>query len=555
MTVENSIGGFEALGLSAGLLSALDELGFDKPTPIQERAIPALLQGRDMIGLARTGTGKTAAFALPLLDRIDVSRRQTQVLVLAPTRELALQVADAFKTYAKHIPQLRTAAIFGGQAYGPQLRALHDGPHVVVGTPGRVIDHLERGSLRLENLSAMVLDEADEMLRMGFIDDVVKILERTPEERQTALFSATMPNQIRHIAGRFLSNPEEVVVAPPTKEERTIRQRACVVPDRMKSEVLARFLETETTDAVIIFTRTRATCLELSEMLLGRGFAAAALNGDLAQELRERTVQRVRDGELNLLVATDVAARGLDLDRITHVINYDLPNDTESYVHRIGRTGRAGRAGEAILLMTPRERYILRRLEHAVGQSIDIVAPPSADRVNSSRSERFIENIASAMNSPSLERFEELLQHYAEENDVEPLKLAAAVAAWAQGNAPFFVEDLPDFAPRRDNARPGRGEFSDRPQRGPGGGRHHAHERYRVEVGRTHGVHVRLLLDAITRAAGLDRRRVGDIHIADDYTVIDLPSGMPRDVFERLSHVQVCRRPLRISRSEGEQRA
>lgn len=536
--------GFAELGLSEDLLSGLEELGFTAPTPIQTRAIPVLLSGSDVVGLAQTGTGKTAAFALPLLERIDVSQREPQVLVLAPTRELALQVAQAFKTYSKHIPQLRTTAIFGGQAYGPQLRALNDGPHVVVGTPGRVIDHLERGSLRLDKLRALVLDEADEMLRMGFIDDVVTILEKTPATRQTALFSATMPPQIRSIASRFLRNPEEVVVAPPKKEDRTIRQRACVVPDAMKSEVLSRFLETETTDAVIIFTRTRATCLELSEMLTARGFAAAALNGDLAQELRERTVQRVRDGELNLLVATDVAARGLDLDRITHVINYDLPNDSESYVHRIGRTGRAGRAGEAILLITPRERYILRRLEHTVGAAIELTPPPSAEAVNTRRAERFIERLDAALNNQNIERFEELLRDHATENEIEPLRLAAAAACLAQGNVPFFVKDLPDFAPRRPDAR----QLPDRAgDRGPRNSRTN-HSRYRVEVGRTHGAHVRLLIDVISRTAGLDRRRIGDIQINEDHTVIDLPSGMPRDIFERLNNAQVCRRELRISR-------
>ena len=549
MTTSNEASGFEALGLSAGILTGLDELGFDTPTPIQERAIPALLQGRDMIGLAQTGTGKTAAFALPLLDRIDVDRRETQVLVLAPTRELALQVAEAFKTYSKHIPRLRTVAIFGGQAYGPQLRALNDGPHVVVGTPGRVIDHLDRGSLRLENLSAMVLDEADEMLRMGFIDDVVRILESTPEERQTALFSATMPGQIRHIAGRFLRNPEEVVVAPPKQEDRMIRQRACIVSERMKPEVLFRFLETETTDAVIIFTRTRATCIELAEWLQGRGFAAAALNGDLAQELRERTVQRVRDGELDLLVATDVAARGLDLDRITHVINFDLPNDSESFVHRIGRTGRAGRTGEAILLLTPRERYVLRRLENAINGRIELTPPPSAEQVNTSRTERFLEAVEKAMDSEHVDRFQELLQDYVEDKDTDPLRLAAAIATLTHGSNDFFVEDLPDFNARRDTPRNHRGEMSDNRggPRGPRGNNRRV-DRYRVEVGRTHGVHVRLLLDTITRTAGLDRRRIGDIQIAEDHTVLDLPSGMPRDIFERLSNTEVCRRQLRLSR-------
>lgn len=540
MTESNEALGFEALGLSADLLTSLDELGFDSPTPIQERAIPVLLSGADIIGLAQTGTGKTAAFALPLLDRIDVASRETQVLVLAPTRELALQVAEAFRSYAKHIPGLRTAAIFGGQAYGPQLRTLSDGPHVVVGTPGRVIDHLTRGSLRLDQLRALVLDEADEMLRMGFIDDVVRILESTPEERQTALFSATMPSQIKHIAGRFLRDPEEIVVAPPRQEERRIRQRACIIPDRLKPEVLYRFLETEETDAVIIFTRTRATCIELAELLQSRGFAAAALNGDLAQELRERTVQRVRDGELDLLVATDVAARGLDLDRITHVINFDLPNDSESFVHRIGRTGRAGRTGEAILLLTPRERYVLRRLEHAVGGRIEITPPPSAEQVNSSRTERFMERIEHAMNADSTARFKELLQDYSEENEVDPLDLAAAIATLSHGPHDFFVEDLPDFNARR--------EPTPRDHDRRGGERP---DRYRVEVGRAHGMQVRLLLDTIAHAAGLDRRRIGDIRILEEHTFVELPAGMPRDIFERLNRTEVCRRPLRLSRIEG----
>lgn len=542
MTKTNELSGFEALGLSADLLSGLEALGFDNPTPIQQRAIPVLLEGSDIIGLAQTGTGKTAAFALPLLERIDITRRETQVLVLAPTRELALQVAEAFRTYSKQMPGLRTAAIFGGQAYGPQLRALNDGPHVVVGTPGRVIDHLSRGSLRLESLSAMVLDEADEMLRMGFIDDVVRILESTPDTRQTALFSATMPNQIRHIAGRFLRDPVEIVVEAPKQEQRRIRQRACIVPERFKTEVLYRFLETEETDAVIIFTRTRATCLELAELLQGRGFAAAALNGDLAQELRERTVQRVRDGELDLLVATDVAARGLDLDRITHVVNFDLPNDSESFVHRIGRTGRAGRTGEAILLLTPRERYVLRRLEHAVGGRIEVTLPPSAEQVNSSRTERFLERVEQAMDSEHAERFHELLEDYAEENELDPLKLAAAVATLTHGANDFFVGDLPDFGARREPSP------RDRADRGPRG--RVRQDRYRIEVGRAHGVHIRLLLDTITRTAGLDRRRIGDIRILEEHSFLELPTGMPRDIFERLNQTEVCRRPLRLSRIE-----
>lgn len=534
---------FARLGVSEPVLRALKDLGYEEPTPIQERAIPLLASGKDVLGQAQTGTGKTAAFALPLLGRIDLSRAETQVLVLAPTRELALQVAEAFETFAAHMKGLRTAAIFGGQAYGPQFRALNAGAHVVVGTPGRIIDHLERGSLRLGTLQAVVLDEADEMLRMGFVDDVVTILAGAPEGRQSALFSATMPPQIRNLARRFMRDPEEVVVQPPRGEERTIRQRVCVCHHDQKIEVLARFLEVEDVDAAIIFTRTKAATLDVSEQLTARGLNCAALNGDLAQELRERTVNRVRSGELDILVATDVAARGLDLDRITHVFNFDLPGDAESYVHRVGRTGRAGRAGEAILLVTPRERMSVQRLERATRAPIEFVVPPSGTDIRTRRIARLEARLDEQLSEGGLDNALDVVTRYVASRDADPMQVAAALLRM-QGDLVLEAAELPDLSSPQQRRR-----THDHAEGGPEITRRRTgfgQITYRLDVGSEHGAHPRLLVDSVARATGMDPRRVGDIRIQGDHTFIDLPPGMPHHIFERLSKTRVCRRPLNL---------
>ena len=370
---------FVDLGLSAPVMASVTEVGYESPSPIQAATIPALLEGKDVLGQAQTGTGKTAAFALPILSRLKLDQKKPQALVLAPTRELAIQVAEAFQRYANKIPGFVVLPIYGGQGYAPQLTALKRGVHVVVGTPGRVIDHLDRGTLDLSELTTLVLDEADEMLRMGFIDDVEAVLKKTPPTRQVALFSATMPPVIRRIAQTYLRDPQEVTITAKTTTATNIRQRYWFVSGMHKLDALTRILEAEPFEAMIIFARTKLGTEELAQKLQARGLAAAAINGDVQQQQRERTIQQLKDGKLDILVATDVAARGLDVERISHVLNYDIPYDTESYVHRIGRTGRAGRSGDAILFVTPRERHLLRAIERATRQPITQMQLPSID--------------------------------------------------------------------------------------------------------------------------------------------------------------------------------
>ncbi|MFA7488863.1 MAG: DEAD/DEAH box helicase, partial [Lysobacteraceae bacterium] len=429
--------GFAALSLSAPLLQALSDVGYEAPSPIQAATIPPLLEGRDLVGQAQTGTGKTAAFALPVLNSIDTRLPKTQALVLAPTRELAIQVAEAFQKYATHLPGFHVLPIYGGQAYGSQLHGLKRGAHVVVGTPGRLIDHLERGSLDLSQLRCLVLDEADEMLRMGFIDDVEAILKKTPEQRQVALFSATMPPQIRRIAQTYLKDPIDVAIAAKTRTATNIRQRYWLVGGMQKLDAITRLLEVEKFDGMIVFARTKQATEELADRLQARGFAATAINGDIPQPLRERAVQKLKDGQLDILVATDVAARGLDVERISHVLNYDIPYDVESYVHRIGRTGRAGRSGEAILFVTPRERGMLRAIERATRQPIEIMAMPTAHQVNDQRIERFKQRIDAVLEdeqaSDELDLYRNLLAEYEREHDASLLDVAAALAKLTQG--------------------------------------------------------------------------------------------------------------------------
>jgi ATP-dependent RNA helicase DeaD len=452
---------FASLGLPESLLRALSEVGYETPSPIQAATIPPLLAGSDVLGQAQTGTGKTAAFALPILARIDAAQTRPQALVLAPTRELAIQVAEAFQKYAHHLPGFHVLPIYGGQSYGPQLSALKRGVHVVVGTPGRVIDHLERGSLDLSQLRCLVLDEADEMLRMGFIDDVEAVLKKTPESRQVALFSATMPAQIRRIAQTYLKQPVEIAIKSTTSTAENIRQRYWMVSGVNKLDALTRILEAETYDGLLVFARTKLGAQELAEKLAARGLSAAAIHGDVEQKQREKMVQSLKDGRIDILVATDVAARGLDVERISHVLNYDIPYDTESYVHRIGRTGRAGRSGEAILFVSPRERGMLGAIERATRQKIEPMQLPSVDAVNEKRVAKFLGKIGGALESSDLSVFRELVERYEREHNVPAVEIAAALAHLVQGKTPLLLEPAPErskaaYEARTPQERPGR---------------------------------------------------------------------------------------------------
>jgi len=589
---------FRDLALREELLKVLTDLGYESPSPIQAATIPHLLEGRDVLGQAQTGTGKTAAFALPALQRLDLRKSKPQVLVLAPTRELAIQVAEAFQRYAQHLPGFHVLPIYGGQAYGPQLGGLRRGVHVVVGTPGRVIDHLERGSLDLSELTTLVLDEADEMLRMGFIDDVEAVLKKTPPTRQIALFSATMPSQIKRIAQTYLRNPVEVKIASKTTTAANIRQRYWLVSGVQKLDALTRILEAEPFDAMIVFARTKQATEELAERLQARGFAAAAINGDIVQAQRERTIGQLKDGKIDILVATDVAARGLDVERISHVLNYDIPNDTEPYVHRIGRTGRAGRSGEAILFVAPRERGMLRAIERATRQTIEPMQLPSVETVNEARVAKFKDRITSALAADSLGVFRNVIEAYEREHNVPAIEIASALARLAQGDKSLLLEAPPksekrefpkreyptkdtsahkphsrreertpfESAPRenrfRDAEKPAkRHDESDRPARKPHDDAHrekpreraqeHGMETFRIEVGHTHGVKPNNIVGAIANEAGLESKHIGRIDIRDDYSLIDLPEGMPPELLAHLKKVWVAGQRLRISRDTG----
>ncbi|MCL4721443.1 MAG: DEAD/DEAH box helicase, partial [Gammaproteobacteria bacterium] len=537
---------FAALALPDALLKALSDVGYETPSPIQAATIPPLLAGRDLVGQAQTGTGKTAAFALPILARLDLARFGPQALILTPTRELAIQVAEAFHRYAKHLPGFHVLPIYGGQAYGPQLGGLRRGAHVVVGTPGRVIDHLTRGSLDLGQLTTLVLDEGDEMLRMGFIDDVETVLEKSPAGRQVVLFSATMPPEIRRIAKKHLKDPAEITIRNTTSTVANTRQRYWMVSGMQKLDALTRILEVEPFDGMIIFARTKVATEELAERLEARGFAAAALNGDMAQAQRERTIQRLKSGDLDILVATDVAARGLDVDRISHVVNYDIPYDTEAYVHRIGRTGRAGRKGEAILFVVYREQGMLRAIERATKQSIEPMQLPTVAAVNDQRITKFKQKIGKALGSPDLAIFRGVIEQYEQEHGVPALDIAAALARLAQGDAPLLVPPEAARPPRPDKVRadrPARDRPSDgrpprtgaerpapaRPRPEPGSPFERARRparadrpdgggaagagmvRYRLAVGHAHGVKPGNIVGAIANEAGVDSRNIGRV--------------------------------------------
>ena len=556
---------FADLGLPESLLHALKDIGYETPSPIQAATIPPLLAGRDVLGTAQTGTGKTAAFALPALTRLDAAATRPQVLVLAPTRELAIQVAEAFQKYAHHIPGFHVLPIYGGQSYHPQLAALKRGVHVVVGTPGRVIDHLDRGSLDLSQLRCLVLDEADEMLRMGFIDDVEAVLKKTPPTRQVALFSATMPAQIKRIAQTYLKDPVEIAIKSQTSTAENIRQRYWMVSGTNKLDALTRILEAEPFDGMIIFARTKIGTDELAEKLSARGFRAAAINGDVEQKTRERTIQRLKDGQIDVLVATDVAARGLDVERISHVVNYDIPYDTESYVHRIGRTGRAGRKGEAILFVAPRERGMLGAIERTTRQKIEQMQLPTVATVNERRVEKFFDRVQAVLENSGLPSYRDLLEKFENERNVPMADIAAALAHLLQGKTPLLLDarDIPEapphkFEPRGD--RPQRGERferserpqrSERPERAPRPvGDDAGMVTYRIDVGHSHRIKPGNIVGAIANEAELDARHIGRVDIRDDYSLVDLPEGMPPELLSHLKKVRVGGQQLQMRRAE-----
>ncbi len=551
---------FDNLSLSESVMKAVKKVGYETPSPIQAEIIPHVLEGKDVIGQAQTGTGKTAAFALPLLSKIDLRVSTPQVLVLAPTRELAIQVAEAFQQYAGFMKGFHVLPIYGGQEYGVQLRQLKRGVHVVVGTPGRVMDHMRRGTLMLDKLTCLVLDEADEMLRMGFIDDVEWVLEQLPTKRQIALFSATMPAEIRKISQKYLNNPEQITIKTKNITADTIRQRYMIVNGRQKLEALTTILESMTFNAILIFVRTKIETLDLAEKLAARGYACTALNGDITQKTRELTIQRLKAGKIDMLIATDVAARGLDVERISHVINYDIPSDPEAYTHRIGRTGRAGREGEAILFVTNREQRLLSMIERVTGKKIERMHMPTAETINQDRIQRFKQKISDTLENEDVELFNSIIEEYQTESGRSATEIAAALAKIAQGSEPFFVKPMQlentqrsrskdrsrnnenprnkDRAPR--NSTKERRPRESRPDRDM--------ERFRVEVGSQHDVKVNNIVGAIANEAGVDGQYIKNVTIYDTYSTVDLPLGMPRELFRDLKKVWVAQQQLNISR-------
>jgi ATP-dependent RNA helicase DeaD len=544
------VASFRDLNLPEPLLAALDAVGYETPSPIQMQAIPHLLAGLDLLGHAPTGTGKTAAFAVPLLARIDVAAKHVQVLTLTPTRELAIQVAEAFQRYASKIAGFHVLPIYGGQEYGGQIRQLKRGVHVVVGTPGRVMDHMRKGTLKLDRLQALVLDEADEMLRMGFIDEVEWILEQTPAKRQMALFSATMPPEVERIARRHLHDPQQISIAARTATAETVLQRYWLVSGLHKLDALTRILEVEPFEAALIFVRTKIATAEIADKLEARGYSAAALNGDMAQQQRELMVERLKKGSLDILVATDVAARGLDVERISHVVNYDIPYDAEAYIHRIGRTGRAGRTGHAILFVAPRERRMLSAIERATRQKIEPLELPSTEIVNNKRIATFKQKISDTLAAGELAFMQGLVEQYQREHDIPAIEIAAALAKLSIGDQPLLLQpDAPHH--RRADSRPQKDRASTRSER-PQSHRDDDKETFRIEVGRDHGVQPGNIVGAIANEAGLDSQHIGYIEINADHSLVDLPKGMPREIFRDLKKVWICGRQLDISHAGQE---
>ena len=583
--MSTSVESFADLGLSESLLKTLTEIGYETPSPIQAQCIPVLLDGHDILGMAQTGTGKTAAFALPLMETIDIKVAKPQALILTPTRELAIQVAEALQSYAKNLPGFHVLPIYGGQSYTIQLKQLARGAHVIVGTPGRVMDHLERKTLNLDNLKTLVLDEADEMLRMGFIDDVEWILEHTPEQHQTALFSATMPEQIRRVAQKYLVDPKEIKIKAATATVAAIRQVYWQVSGMHKLDALTRILEVEDDfDAAIIFVRTKTATVELADKLNARGYAAAALNGDLNQQMRERVIEQLKSGALDIVIATDVAARGIDVPRISHVVNYDIPYDTEAYVHRIGRTGRAGRNGNAILFVAPREIRMLRTIERATRQPIAPLTLPSRADVTNKRVADFKAKVAEVLNAEGLDFFANIVSQIAEEQNVSAEEVAAALAMMAQQGKPLqIVGEDPRPAPAPRDSRPGvfgereqrkprfedrgerprfedRGERSERPrfedrpprtERPPRPAPAGDMVRYRIDVGREHGVEVRDIVGAIANEAGIESRFIGRIGLYEESSTVELPAGMPAEAANALKRTRIRGVPINLRQDEG----
>jgi len=601
--VNNETPAFDQLALGKPILKALQSVGYEKPSPIQAQTIPVLLKGQDVLGQAQTGTGKTAAFALPTLTQIDLKNRAPQVLVLAPTRELAIQVAEAFKTYASQMKGFHVLPVYGGQDYRVQTRALDRGVHVIVGTPGRIMDHIRRGNINLQELRTFILDEADEMLRMGFIDDVEWVLEKLPEKRQMALFSATMPRQIARIAERYLKDPQIVKIEVKTRAADTIRQRFWPVTGRNKLDALTRILEAEEIDAMLIFVRTKTSTVEISDKLEARGYASAPLNGDIQQKQRERTVDQLKKGKLDIIVATDVAARGLDVARVSHVLNYDIPSDTEAYIHRIGRTGRAGRSGEAILFVAPREKRMKQTIERATGKSIDQMEMPSTDEINKQRIEKFKQRIHQTVENENLSFYESLVENYIADNAHHtPAQMAAALAHLLQGDVPFLQPATSNRSDRdrgrksdrsagherhdrtersRDRDDRNRERKSDKERRGAKSSDRSTSsnksirddsdqrpakqqdqqnsdkpkipmERFRIEVGQMHEVQASNIVGAIANEAGLESQFIGTIKIHDKYSTVELPEGMPKAIFKDLKKVWVCGQKLQISKLRKE---
>lgn len=558
---------FDQMNLCPFVSSVLKEVGYERPTPIQSQAIPQLIQGKDLLGQARTGTGKTAAFALPLLSRIDLENRRPQVLVLTPTRELAIQVAESFKSYGKYLKGLNVLPVYGGQSYGIQLNQLKRGAHVIVGTPGRLMDHMKRKTISFADLFCVILDEADEMLHMGFIEDVEWILNKTPEDSQSALFSATMPSPIRKIAQKFLKNPEQITIQSDTADLGAINQQYWIMGRTPKKEALIRILESVCFDGVIVFTKTKTATIEVAKSLESKGFKAEALNGDMAQNAREQTVNRLKNGHIDILVATDVAARGLDVDRISHVINYDMPSKVEPYIHRIGRTGRAGRAGEAILFLNRNERWMLKSIQRQTKKQISEMVLPSNEAINKNRIANFKKKITQAFGADDLSGFETIIEAYAKEENIPVVQVAAALAKMAHGKTPFLLPNdsksksvegkEPDMKKSKKHKSSVR-QFGkqkafgkekpamDRqgsilpPEKGM--------ERYRIEVGRTHGLRPKDIVGAISNEAGLEGKYIGQIRINRESSFVDLPFGMPNNVYKLLKNTWLRSRRMAISK-------
>ena len=555
---------FLSLGISAPVLKAVQNLGYEQPSPIQAQSIPVLLSGKNLLGTAQTGTGKTAAFALPLLSNIDEKQKTPQILVLTPTRELAIQVAEAFQSYAKHIKGFHVLPIYGGADIGGQLRGLKRGAQVIVGTPGRILDHLKRKSLNLSQIKSLVLDEADEMLRMGFIDDVETILSKTPEESQRALFSATMPAPIKRVADKYLGDAEQVRIKSKTQTVERIQQQYVTVKAHQKMDALTRVLEVEQFDGMIIFVRTKSSTLNIAERLEARGFSSAALNGDLTQALRERTIGKLKRGQIDVVVATDVAARGLDVERISHVINFDIPYDNESYVHRIGRTGRAGREGKAILFITPKETRLLRSIEKTTKSTITPLTMPTNEQVSDQRIQQFTQQLSKTLETPRLDKFREMIVNYVEENDLDMADVAAALTYENQKERPLFPKLDNIVAPRQEKSAKGKAREEKNRDKKPKN-KINKSERvirdeegqivpmvtYRLEVGKNDNVDPSNIVGAIANEADISSQYIGQIILHDDHSTVDLPDGMPDEIFKILKKARVRSKALNISLDKG----